>query len=142
MVKNGLGSVPLSNPMLVHSFGAEMRAEIMCPKVKLLIERIPFLAKLIVLDSQELDVILSMNCLSKNRGQIDYVTQSITLTNNQGMEVIFAPRILVMEECVLNHLQVLEEVLVMWEYPDVFLEDLPRMPPNRDIDFMIDLVPR
>jgi len=27
------------------------------------------------------------------------------------------------------------------EYPDVFLDKLPGMPPNRDIEFMIDLVP-
>ena len=34
----------------------------------------------------------------------------------------------------------LEEVPVVNEYPDVFPEELPRMPPDRDIDFVIDLV--
>ena len=28
------------------------------------------------------------------------------------------------------------------EFPDVFLEDLPGLPPYREIDFYIDLVPR
>ena len=36
----------------------------------------------------------------------------------------------------------MEEVLVVSEYPDVFLEELPRMPPDRDIEFLIDLIPR
>jgi hypothetical protein len=27
------------------------------------------------------------------------------------------------------------------EYPDVFLEELPGMPPDRDIEFVIELVP-
>ena len=36
----------------------------------------------------------------------------------------------------------LEEVPVVNEYPDVFSEELPRMPPDRDIEFVIDLVPR
>jgi hypothetical protein len=27
------------------------------------------------------------------------------------------------------------------EYPDVFLEELPGMPPNRDIEFSIELLP-
>ena len=35
----------------------------------------------------------------------------------------------------------LEEVLVVNEYPDVFPKELPGMPPDRDIEFVIDLVP-
>ena len=35
----------------------------------------------------------------------------------------------------------LEEVLVVNEYPDVFPEELPGMPPDRDIEFVIDIVP-
>ena len=34
----------------------------------------------------------------------------------------------------------LEEVPVVNEYPDVFPEELPGMPPYRDIEFVIDLV--
>ena len=35
----------------------------------------------------------------------------------------------------------LGEVQVVNEYPDVFPEELPGMPPDRDIEFVIDLVP-
>ena len=39
----------------------------------------------------------------------------------------------------------LEEVLVVRDYPDVFPdvfpEELPGMPPDRDIEFLIDLIP-
>ena len=35
----------------------------------------------------------------------------------------------------------LDEVPVVNEYPDVFLEELPGMPPDRDVEFVIDLVP-
>ena len=30
---------------------------------------------------------------------------------------------------------------VVEEFPDVFLEDLPGMPPDRDIEFVIELLP-
>jgi hypothetical protein len=30
---------------------------------------------------------------------------------------------------------------VVCEYPDVFLEELPGMPPDRDVEFVIDLLP-
>jgi hypothetical protein len=32
-------------------------------------------------------------------------------------------------------------VPVVTEFPDVFLEELPGMPPDRDIEFVIDLMP-
>ena len=32
-------------------------------------------------------------------------------------------------------------VPVVKEYPDVFLEELPGMPPDRDMEFLIDLLP-
>ena len=35
----------------------------------------------------------------------------------------------------------LEEVPVINEYPDIFPEELPGMPPDRDIEFVINLVP-
>ena len=33
----------------------------------------------------------------------------------------------------------LEEILVVCEYPDVFPEELPGMPPDRDVEFVIEL---
>ncbi|GKB45696.1 putative reverse transcriptase domain-containing protein [Tanacetum coccineum] len=35
----------------------------------------------------------------------------------------------------------LEDVPIVHEYPKVFLEDLPRLPPTRQVEFRIDLVP-
>jgi hypothetical protein len=35
----------------------------------------------------------------------------------------------------------IEDVPVVREYPDVFPEELPGMPPDRDIEFVIDLIP-
>jgi hypothetical protein len=35
----------------------------------------------------------------------------------------------------------IEYVPVVREYPDVFPEELPGMPPDRDIEFIIDLIP-
>jgi hypothetical protein len=36
----------------------------------------------------------------------------------------------------------LDQVLVVCEYPDIFPEELLGMPPDRDIEFMIELIPR
>ncbi|GKG63286.1 hypothetical protein Tco_0640781, partial [Tanacetum coccineum] len=34
----------------------------------------------------------------------------------------------------------LEDVPIVQEFPKVFLEDLPRLPPARQVEFQIDLV--
>jgi hypothetical protein len=35
----------------------------------------------------------------------------------------------------------LEDIRVVQKYPNVFLKELPGMPPDRDIEFIIDLLP-
>ena len=35
----------------------------------------------------------------------------------------------------------LDDVHVVRDYPDVFPEELPGMPPDKDIEFLIDLIP-
>jgi hypothetical protein len=42
--------------------------------------------------------------------------------------------------CVLEA-KTIEEVPVVSEYPDMFPEELPGMPPDRDVEFVIDLLP-
>ena len=32
-------------------------------------------------------------------------------------------------------------ILVVHEFKDVFLDEVPRLPPNREVEFSIDLVP-
>jgi hypothetical protein len=39
---------------------------------------------------------------------------------------------------VMSHL---EEILVVCEYPDIFPDELPGMPPDRDVEFVIELQP-
>jgi hypothetical protein len=39
-----------------------------------------------------------------------------------------------------NYLTV-TDIRVIYEYPDVFPDDLPNIPPERDIEFIIDLLP-
>ena len=35
----------------------------------------------------------------------------------------------------------IKDIRVVCEYPDVFPDDLPGMPPERDIEFLINLLP-
>lgn len=101
------------------------------------------MADLIVLHSQGLDVILGMDWLAKNQGRIDCANRSITLTNEEGVTVEFKPNTCTGGSSILTSLKELklEDIPVVQEFPDVFPDDLPGMPPDRDIMFLIDLVP-
>jgi len=35
----------------------------------------------------------------------------------------------------------LEHIPVVCEFPDVFLEELPALPPDREVEFAIELIP-
>ena len=95
-----------------------------------------------VLKSKGIDVILGMDWLSLHNGLIGCADKVIYLTNPERVRVTCHirgsgpdPMVFTMEA------KSLEEVPVVNEYPDVFPEELPGMPPDRDIEFDIDPVP-
>ncbi|GJX11353.1 putative reverse transcriptase domain-containing protein, partial [Tanacetum coccineum] len=82
------------------------------------------------------DVVLGMDWLSKNHAKILYDEKVIHIPIN-GETLI----IRVMEKKKPDEKR-LEDIPVVKEFPDVFLEDLPGLPPVRQVEFQIDLIPR
>ena len=103
---------------------------------------VEFLADLVVLKSKGIDVILGMDWLSRHNGLIGCTDKVVHLTNPEGVRVTCHTRGSGSDPMVFSmEAKPLEEVPVVNEYPDVFPEELPGMPPDRDIEFVIDLVP-
>lgn len=130
--------------MVVQTPGAEMRAKVGCKGVRIVINGVDFLADLIILRSQGLDVILGMDWLIKHQGLLECANRTGTVTNEQGVEVKFASNPSSAQANQVNCLTEvgLEQVPVVCEYPDVFPDELPGMPSDRDIEFIIELIPR
>jgi hypothetical protein len=92
-------------------------------------------------------------CESQNKGGkhkvlIDYAKKSIKLTTPDGKEMEFIAEPVVTAKGIANHLKINQldaspgsEVPVVNKFPDVFPEELPGMPPDRDIEFVIELKP-
>jgi hypothetical protein len=85
--------------------------------------------------------------LSKHKVLIDYAKKSIKLTTTEGKELEFVTEPVVTANGVANHVKVNQlgasqgtEVPVVSEFPDVFPEELPGMPPDHDIEFVIELM--
>jgi hypothetical protein len=65
------------------------------------------------------------------------------LTKKDGTTVEFVVAVQADQASMLSQMKVtaLEEILVVQEYPNVFTKELPGMPPDRDIEFLIELLP-
>jgi hypothetical protein len=87
------------------------------------------------LESKGIGVVLGMDWLSNHKVLIDYSKKSIKLTTPDGMELEFITEPEVTAKEVANRAKVNQldasqgsDVLVVNEFPDVFLEELPGMP--------------
>jgi hypothetical protein len=143
VAKHHLPITIMKHTMLVSSPGGEMRTKHICPAVSITVRGVDFLANLIVLDSKGIDIILGMDWLRKYDGVILCAKRAIRLTKEDGTIVEFNAAIQADQVSLLNKVQgtSLNEIRVVQEYPDVFSEDLPDMPPNRDIEYIIELLP-
>jgi hypothetical protein len=75
-------------------------------------------------------------------GVIDCAIRSVTLTTPEKKRIHFKSTF-ELRGTKVNSLKgvSLEDVPIVREYPDVFPEELPGMPPDRDVEFLIDLLP-
>ena len=113
-----------------------------CDQIPLTIGSHVFPSDLIILESQGLDVILGMDWLSMYGGNINCASKSILLTTPEGKRIKYVSRHAPRRTQVNSLLGVVqEEVPVVKDYPDVFLVELRGMPPDRDIEFLIELLP-
>ena len=129
--------------MAIQTPGAVLRTNLGCRRVEIVINGTSFLADLIVLKSQGVEVILGMDWLAKHQSLLDCANMAITMTRNQGVKIKFVSEPVSAQVPRVNSLSEVEldQVRVVCEYPDVFPDELPGMPPHRDIEFIIELMP-
>jgi hypothetical protein len=98
---------------------------------------------LIILDGQGLDIILGMGWMRAHKALLDIATRVVQLDSPlYGTQVLQLSVIPVATPSVhQTAAQNLEDIPVACEFLDIFLEDLPGMPPNRDVEFIIELQP-
>jgi hypothetical protein len=99
------------------------------------------------LESKGIDVILRMVWLSKHKVLIDCAKKSVKLSTPDGKELEYVTEPVVTAKgaanrVMLNQLDASQgpKVPVVNEFPNVFPEELLGMPPDQDIEFVIELV--
>jgi hypothetical protein len=135
----------MKTPMIVITPKGPVEANYMTHKLTLTIMGREFEATAIILEARSIDLILGMSWLRKAKAIIHCGRGTVELTSPKGE--IFDIEITVTTstrraaffidvEFVGNNIRVVRD------FPDVFLEELLGMPPDREVEFVIDLLPR
>ena len=131
-----------------------------------LIEGQEFPADLVALDMRDFDVVLGMDWLSRHRATLDCYKKEVKLHRPGKLEVKFRGICRELSSSIISAMTaqrmlrkgcqgylayvmetgkdgpLMDEILVVREFPDVFPDDIVGLPPEREVEFTIDLIPR
>src|SRR4051812_19397264 len=133
----------LPTPLVVQSLGSRWHTTMVSHENEVAIEGLVFLASLIALKSSDIDVILGMDWLSRQNAVLDCKAKSVKLTHPSGQTIKYTSPSSKTQVHSLNVLPLpdLEDIPVVRDFPDVFPEELPGIPPDRSVEFVVDLIP-
>jgi hypothetical protein len=103
-----------------------------------------FPTNMIILKGQDINVILGKNWLSQHKAIINTDLRTIKLSYGHEEIQLSIPVAVVAKpsgrvyEAIIQEIQ---DIPVVCEFSDVFPKDLPGLPPERDVEFMIELKP-
>src|SRR4051812_5920260 len=131
------------SPMIIQTPGSKWQTNRVSHGNQIAIEGLVFLASLIALKSSDIDVILGMDWLSRQNAVLDCKDKSVKLTHPSGQIIDFTSPSSRTHMHTLNVLPLpdLEDIPVVRDFLDVFPEELPGMPPDRCVEFIVDLIP-
>jgi hypothetical protein len=98
---------------------------------------------LVLLNLEGIDIILGANWMTEHRVLLDISSRVIEIDSPYyGAIILFLPKREYLYSCTyaITDLKV-KDIPVVCEYPDVFPDVLPGMPPDRDVEFIIELQP-
>ena len=149
-------SLPVGDPLLADKVVRDSRV---------LIEEQEFPADLVALDMRDFDVVLGMDWLSCHRATLDCYKKEVKLNRPWKLEVKFRGLRRELSSCMISAMTaqkmlrkgcqgylayvvetgkegtILDEIPVVREFPDVFPDDITGLPPEREVEFTIDLIP-
>jgi hypothetical protein len=130
-------------PYLILTPGGRVVADRMVPKIPLELAGQIFLTNILILDGQGIDIILGMRWMKIHKALLDIYTHLVHLDSlASGKVILHLPAMPCLQASVHTAIaKSLDEILIVWEYPDVFPDELPGMPPDRAIEFKIELQP-
>ncbi|XP_039131810.1 uncharacterized protein LOC120268486 [Dioscorea cayenensis subsp. rotundata] len=157
---------PLDCDLLIQTRpGEEIVREVVFQGCPIKVKGIDFKADLIPLEMRDFDAILGMDWLNRHKAVIDCFRKEVTLQISHGPSIVFEGERKVLSRCVISSVQArklvrkgceiylahivdtriigpnLKDVPIIQDFEDVFPEELPGLPPDREFEFVINLIP-
>jgi hypothetical protein len=92
---------------------------------------------------ENVDIILRTNWMTQHRVVLDVAARALEIYSPTfGDLTLYLPSQETTRSCDFSTIKLpLKKITVVYEYADVFPDELPGMPPDRDIEFAIELQP-
>ncbi|XP_039117955.1 uncharacterized protein LOC120253788 [Dioscorea cayenensis subsp. rotundata] len=157
---------PLGGELVIQTpLGEEVVRSLVYRECPVLINGVVLKADLIPLEIKDFDAILGMDWLDRHHASIDCFKKEVTFPVSSGPAVVLKGVRRTLPSCLISSMEArrllgkgcpmilahvvdtrvkepaLEEMPVVSEFQDVFPEDLPGLPPDREMEFAIDLLP-
>jgi hypothetical protein len=136
--------IELSYGYRISSAGADVLTNQMVRGATLELGSRKFRVNLVVMPGLVLDVIIGMNWIKDWGAVIDTGSQVLTLKDPQAegtFQVPLPKRTDLVSVTYAMEVIPIHQILVVCEFLDVFLDELPGLPPDRDVEFGIELIP-
>jgi hypothetical protein len=141
--KVGLDFHPTQGAYMIATPGGKISSNQICRRVPIQMGSNLIKTDLLLLDLEGMDVLLGMDWMTRHRVSLDIFSRTVEIDSPDHEPIIlYLPR----RECSNSYAYAIEgiklkDIPIVYEYPDAFPADLPGMPPDRDIEFIIELQP-
>jgi hypothetical protein len=141
--KVGLDFYPTQGAYMIATPGGKISSNQVCRSVPIQLGINLVRTDLLLLDLEGMDVLLGMDWMATHRVSMDISSRAVEIDSpNQETTILYLPQRECNNSCAYAVEGIkLRDISIVCEYLDVFLDDLPGMPLDRDIEFVIELQP-
>jgi hypothetical protein len=141
--KIGLDIYPVSGVYMITTPGGSISSNQVCRGVPIQMGNNLMRTDLLLLDLKGMDVLLGMNWMTQYHVSLDISSRTVEIDSPEHeLTILYLSQLKYLNSCTYTASGIkLMDIPIVCEYPDVFPDDLPGMPPDRDIEFIIDLQP-
>jgi hypothetical protein len=141
--KIGLDICPTNGNYKITTPGGKILSNQICKKVPLQLGSQLIKTDLLLLDLEGMDVLLGMNWMTQHQMSLDISSRIVEIDSPEyEPTILYLPQQKYLNPCTYATIGIkLNDIPTVCEYSDVFPDDLLGMPPDRDIEFIIELQP-
>jgi hypothetical protein len=141
--KIGLDFHPTKGAYMIATSGGKIASNQICRNVPIQLGSNLIKTDLLLLDLEGMDILLAMDWMTRHRVSLDISSRSVEIDSPyQGTTILYLLQRKCINSCAYAVEGVkLEDIPIVCGYLDIFSDDLPGMPPDRDIQFVIEPAP-